>query len=516
MKLSVVVPGIRKNLWKSLYDSIAKSFSGEFELIIIGPYEPDFKEDNLVWIKDFGAPARCAQRGLLAAKGELISFAWDDGTYIDNSLNECFALLPNDDYHNIIIGKFYEVVHDVSAQKSVAEYQAKDDLYYIKTHTQAFSNLFNPDFKIFSTGIATKKMLMEVGGFNCNYELFGIALLDISVRLQLHGCNMILKPEPIFTCQWSFGEDGHNIVQEAYEKADQALYQKTYRSDIKPTIVVDPNNWEKSPMFWERRFAKTDISVIMPTIRVGLLRGVYESIKESYHGAWELVLVGPTPPPQDLLAEKNVTWIQSFMSPIGCRQLALLASKGKWICYAADDVTFIKGALDEAYETVKKNNFYYKFIVSGKYLENTSAANPDNIGMRNDIYYHLNHHDALKPAMANFPDWLIVNTGLVSRELLMEVGGWDCDFEVCSIACCDISMRLQNYGAVVHLQNNPIFHSTWYTGTTGDHGPIHDAHTYHDLPLFTSIWENPDFKDRKVVDINKWKSLPHRWERRFK
>lgn len=516
MKLSIVVPGIRAELWKSLYDSISKSFSGEFELIIIGPYKPTFEAANLIWIEDFGSPARCAQRGLLEAKGEWISFAWDDGTYIENSLNECFSLLPNEDYHNIVIGKFYEVVHDINAQQGVAEYQAKDDLYYIKTHTHAFSNFFNPDFKIFSTGIASKKMLMEVGGFDCNYELFGMALLDISVRLQLHGCNMILKKDPIFTCKWSFGEDGHNVIQEAYEKADQALYQKTYRSDIKPNIVVEPDNWKNSPEIWKRRFDKVDISVIMPTIRINLLQGVYESLKECYHGTWELVLVGPTSPPAELMANKNVTWIHSFMSPIGCRQLALLASKGDWICYAADDVTFLPNALDEAYQIVKEHNFYYKFIVSGKYLENTSPQNPDNPGMRQDIYYHLNYHDALKPAMAKFPDWIIVNTGLVSRKLLMEVGGWDCDFEVCSIACCDISIRLQNYGAEVHLQNNPIFRSTWYNGVGGDHEPIHNAHTYHDLPLLTSIWTSPDSINRKVVDINKWKALPHRWSRRFR
>ena len=257
------------------------------------------------------------------------------------------------------------------------------------------------------------------------------------------------------------------------------------------------------------------LSVIMPTIRTQLLHNVYNSLVDSFHGTWELVLVGPNPVPQDLLNTGHVRWIQSYRSPIVCRQQALLAAEGEWICYAADDVTFIRASLDIAYQNVERHNLDYKFIVVGKYLENVNARVADNVGMRQDNYYHLNFHDDLKEIMSKFPDWLLINTGLVSKKLLLEVGGWDCDFEACAMACCDLSLRLQNYGATCFLQHEPIFISDWEPERQGDHAPIHDAQTEHDIPMFMGIWKDPASVDRKVVDLNKWQSMPEKWVRRF-
>ena len=518
MKLSVVCSGYRVENFKKLYDSIGASFSQDFELVICGPYKPDWQEDNFIFIEDSGSPARCLQRALLAASGDWVSFAWDDGEYLPGKLDEVYKMIEDTgfDLKSAVCGKFYEVVHDLSQREPIARYQEKDDLYYVKTHNEARSELFAEHFLIFGTGMINRKLLLGIGGFDTRYETYAIALLDMSVRLQLHGCNSILKADPVFTCGWSYGVPGHEAVMEAYERNDKELYQKKYRDpNNKPELIMDPENWKTSPRKWRRRFPGVDISIIMPTIRTHLLQAMYESIKECYHGSWELILVGPNPIPASLSSQPNVKWIQSYRTPIACRQQALLASSGDYICYAADDVTFIAGSLDEAYQTCKEHDFDYKFIVAGKYLEDTTAEKKASSVMMTDIYYHLNHHGALQPAMAKFPDWIIVNTGLVSKQLLMEIGGWDSDFEVCSMACCDISMRLQNYGGVVFLQNNPIFHSTWYEGRNGDHAPIHDAHTDHDLPLFTKIWEAPESVDRKVVDLNKWQTTPEKWNRRF-
>lgn len=517
MKLSVVCSGFRVANFKKLYDSIGESFTqGDWELIICGPYQPDFDKPNFTFIQDFGSPSRCCQRALLAAKGDWISFAWDDGYYLPG-LDGIWNILKAQDFNYRIgvVGKFYEVVHEESQQEITAQYQEMDDLYYIKTHTQAKSWRLPDHFKIFGVGMVSRKIILEIGGFDCKYELMGMSLLELSARLQLHGCVAMLYPTPTFTCKWSHGEAGHEVVQEAYEKADKIRYQKEFRNFFKsPNIHVTPDNWRFSPDKWERRFPSVNISVIMPTIRTKLLQGVYDSLKKSFHGKWELVLVGPYDPPPELMKTGNVQYIKSFASPIVCRQQALKKAVGDWICYAADDVTFLKNSLDRSYALVKDKD--YRTIVVGKYLENTSFWKPFNARMMKKEYYTLYHHDALKEVMEKFPhDWFIINTGLVSRKLLLEVGGWDVEFEVCSIACCDISMRLQNYGCKCILQDDPIFRSTWDPGFEGDHGPIHAAHTEHDIPLLEKVWLAPDSKNRKIVDLEKWREKPTRWSRRF-
>ena len=74
---------------------------------------------------------------------------------------------PSFDPMVAIAGKFYEdvKVQDPNGAENAARYQEKDDLYYIKTHTEAYSPLFRPDFLIFGQGLISRELLMAVGGF---------------------------------------------------------------------------------------------------------------------------------------------------------------------------------------------------------------------------------------------------------------------------------------------------------------------------------------------------------------
>ncbi len=261
---------------------------------------------------------------------------------------------------------------------------------------------------------------------------------------------------------------------------------------------------------------KYDITILIPGIRTELWEGVYKSIERSFKGTFELVLVGPYELPASLQNKKNITFIKSFMSPIACRQQGLLAAQGDWICYAADDVLFLEGSLDRALSIVAQNNFDYKTVVVGKYLEDVDHIKTDNLLMRQDPYWSLSFHTGLKsilrPFMNNF---YLINTGLVSRQLMFEIGGWDCQFEACAMACVDLSLRLQIYGCNPILQHEPIFQSTHLPGLMGDHAPIHNGQTQHDEPLFFQIWSNSRAINRAVISLNTWKLCPERWERRF-
>lgn len=253
------------------------------------------------------------------------------------------------------------------------------------------------------------------------------------------------------------------------------------------------------------------ISILMPTIRTNLLEGVYNSIEKSFSQEWEMVLIGPYDLPDALKDKKNIVFVKSFSNPIRCRQIGLIYCTGDYICYAADDVTFYPGALDLAYEKVKDQD--YKTLVIGKYCE----ANEENPLMRSDIYWDLWYHAPLREVLTTpeMQKYLLINTGLISRKFMLEIGGFDCQFEACAMACVDLSIRLQNDDAKCILQNEPLFHSTHLPGLTGDHAPIDRAQITHDQPLFFDIYRRIKQDERKAIDINNWKSVPDYWERRF-
>ncbi len=260
-----------------------------------------------------------------------------------------------------------------------------------------------------------------------------------------------------------------------------------------------------------------DLTILIPGIRTDLWMKVYKSAQLACtKKSWEIVFVGPYPPPETMSMFNNVQFINSFSSPIACRQMGLLNARGDWICYAADDVEFCPGAFDVAFSIINENQNNPRTVVVGKYLEGISETNLDNPLMRDNpywsLYYHTGLHSVLRPFMR---DYYLVNTGLVSRKLLTDIGGWDCQFEACAMACVDLSIRLQNEGAQCLLQNEPIFKSTHLSGHAGDHGPIHDAQTLHDEPLFFDMWHKKENENRGVIDINSWKQCPARWERRF-
>ena len=79
--ISIILPGIRKENWINLYNSIKTSTTRDFELIIVGPYEPDewlLNQSNIIFVKDFGNPVRCQNIGIELASKKYITWASDD------------------------------------------------------------------------------------------------------------------------------------------------------------------------------------------------------------------------------------------------------------------------------------------------------------------------------------------------------------------------------------------------------------------------------------------------------
>ncbi len=250
------------------------------------------------------------------------------------------------------------------------------------------------------------------------------------------------------------------------------------------------------------------LSVLVPGIRTEKWLDLYKSIEQSFHGSFEIVFVGPYYPPESVASLPNVKFIMDRGCPSRCRQIALLNCSGDWAFFGADDLEFFPNSLDKAFAQVDETD--YKKVVLCKYRE--GAENPDHL---TDQYYKLNHHDSLRFVGSMFPDYWILMCGIISTKLLKEIGGWDAQFEVCAMACIDLSIRLQNYGAEFVVHSDPIFQGFHIPGTEGDHAPIHYAQTQHDGPLFNFIYSTAGI-NRTTIPLNNWEMQPVIWERRFK
>lgn len=254
------------------------------------------------------------------------------------------------------------------------------------------------------------------------------------------------------------------------------------------------------------------LSVLVPGIRTANWRKLYDSIAKSCKYEFEFIIISPYELLENMHRLENVVWIQDWGTPIRCQQRGLCAAKGQYITWAADDGEYFPRALDIAMDKLKEVGFDPMTLVMGKYFE---GSNPyDNEVMAGTQYYVLSRHDASRSK--HIPaDYLMLNVGVVPRKLLIDLGGWDCQFEVCPMAYNDLAIRLQRYGVKFIIQNELMFSCTHMPGHEGDHGPIHDAQVYHDQPLFRKIYSVQASTGRDKIPLDNWKLVPERWARRF-
>ncbi len=249
---------------------------------------------------------------------------------------------------------------------------------------------------------------------------------------------------------------------------------------------------------------KYKLSVLLPSIRPGNLKRLWDSIDAACTEPWELIIVSPYELPPNVKYKENVKYIQSFRCPTASQQLGLLEATGEYVTYAADDGFFLPCSIDLALKSLytEKNA-----VVCGKY--NEGAPNPD---MAEINYYYIYTHNGSR--CDGVPkDCLMLMVGVVPRKMLIEIGGLDCRFEALPMAFNDWSIRLYNKGVKFIFQKEQMFSCTHMPGHEGDHGPIHDAQTQNDEIIFKGVY----LKDTKRINIplDTWKNTDEIWTRRF-
>ncbi len=230
----------------------------------------------------------------------------------------------------------------------------------------------------------------------------------------------------------------------------------------------------------------------------------YESIERSFHGTWELILVGPYKP---LFEKSNMIWIEDWSHPVRCQQRGLLAAQGDYVTFSWDDAIYHEDMLDKAWDILKEHNFHSKIAVISKFLEGEVKhdwAFDDNFSL---IGTHIGAQ------ARGIPDtFLIQNTGMTSRKEIMELGGCDCRFQIMALGVLDLSVRLQANGVKMVMQQGCVLDCTWEIG--GEHRIIEDTYTMYDKPLYKHKYHK-DLTDIHV-DPENWKKAPDVWKKRFK
>lgn len=250
------------------------------------------------------------------------------------------------------------------------------------------------------------------------------------------------------------------------------------------------------------------LSILIPSIRTENLRRLYDSIKLAFSGEFEAIVASPYPLPDNMQFD-NVKLITTWRAPLAAQQEALTQATGEWVSWCADDGWCLPNSYDQAFQLLEGKD--YKTIITGKYQE--GERKDDN--MEKIDYYILNNHHGSQAVFLPENSYML-NCGLVSRKLLLEVGGWDSrEFVTCPPGYNDLAVRLNKYGCEFIIPDFMMFECTHMPGETGDHSSIHRAQTLLDEPKFREIWSHPYFSKRISVDLYNYKRTPEKWEMRF-
>lgn len=249
MILSIIVPSIRPENVKKLFESV--DFDGEWQMIVVGPTCPSFFDKRLNFIYSRRNPNAAQQMGLCVSTGQFITFAADDGVFIPGALNLAFfTLLCSSeadliDPHTILVGKYLEGDnHNPDMEK--------EDYYKFKYHKSYRIKGVPQDNLIFNCGIISRKLIFELGGWDCRFQATTCAHADLGIRACQAGAKMILMKIPLFKCSHQPGKTGdHKPIHEAM-KDDLRLFKNLYSLPRKTNI--DVANWKLTDLIWKKRF----------------------------------------------------------------------------------------------------------------------------------------------------------------------------------------------------------------------------------------------------------------------
>ena len=264
----------------------------------------------------------------------------------------------------------------------------------------------------------------------------------------------------------------------------------------------------------------SQISLVIPSIRPLMYQTVYDSFLTCWSGTFEIIFVSPYDMPVLKKVERGqVQWFRDFGCPSRALQIGAINAKADWLSFATDDCIFDPLTMDRAWMTLGKKrdgqytnmnfNPNYKTVIVCKYTESDNWSK----WMLTQWYYTAWFHGDFRHPNIPLHFRLYMN-GLISKQLFMEIGGFDCRFESMAYCYNDFSMRAQFYGAKFIIEKDRLDHCSWQPSESSDHGPVHHACVDHDAPLFRGVYWAKHFKPVIKIPVDNWKYVAAKWPRR--
>lgn len=259
------------------------------------------------------------------------------------------------------------------------------------------------------------------------------------------------------------------------------------------------------------------ISILMAGYRKEKWNRVYKSILDSADGKvdFELVIVSPHSELPDVLKDKKeIIHIQDLGSPTRAAQIAAINAKSDILCFLmSDDGIFLPHTIEDCFGIFNSLEYNKKNILSLPYFEYDSKYKYK--PFQPHEYYTLNYHVATK--LKCLPDnWVGMNQAFLYKDYFCEMGGFDCQFEAAPMAIAELSLRCHRDKASIYfIPNIPLGSYSWESEDSGEHGPIFNAQTYHDEPLYQERYKNGFDNILIKIDINNWEKSDSKWKRRY-
>jgi len=266
---------------------------------------------------------------------------------------------------------------------------------------------------------------------------------------------------------------------------------------------------------------KPKVSIILPSIRPQNLIKFYSSVLSACQKhLFEIIIPSPYLIPDDLLKSGNVTFIHTYASPtISFMQGSSLA-KGEFIYNVTDDGLLQNDVLDIVIKSFDSEyTLTDKDIINLVYIEDVLDVNT--LELKKEPKRFPEHYwiagaysEYNKPAIN--PQWNLAPHFFMRREYFEYLGGLDCGFEYLNYNLHDLVFRAQENGSTVYQTPFTCFLCSHLPNTSGDHGPIDEAHNNVDVPRFNTIYSKEDAVSSRIrLDINDWKNRPSIWDKRF-
>jgi len=256
-ELSIILPSIRTERLESLYETLVKSTTCDFELVICGPYAlPQSLQErtNVKYIKDYGSPVRASNIAASLCEGTVYTWMADDCLLFEGALDKCLEehRAMGTDKRNVLVAKYYE------GQEGSTERQTlQPDSYFKVSATPAASPFVSPDWWLFNIAFVHQEFFNFLGGWDCEYEGTWASHADMAIRAQQFNAKVKMAQVPLFACDHMPGGTGdHMPIFECQHQHDEPLLQATYRNPnwTDRSVRLQLDNWKKAPAVWKRRF----------------------------------------------------------------------------------------------------------------------------------------------------------------------------------------------------------------------------------------------------------------------